>query len=300
MNEALRAALETLVLDVDLRNRLANDPVRFAHAYSHPEDQEIAAFLASGLAYGRVALFSPVVAKLLARADEKGGPANWVRTFDAAVELEVLEPLFYRWNRGPDHVALLDGLRIHLAERGDRAGLGDGFEVLPGETNVGPALSRWVRAIRSAVVRSEAGPSTWKEASRGLRYLLVDPADGSTAKRMAMFTRWMVRTDGVDLGLWRHVSPAHLVLPVDTHVHRIARLVGLTERKTANWRTAVELTAALSRFDPTDPVRYDFALAHLGISGGCNGTHQAEVCPTCPLVACCVVGRAEDGTVRGL
>jgi uncharacterized protein (TIGR02757 family) len=285
---ALRSALDALVAEVDLVGRLANDPVRFAHRYDDPADREIAAFLASGLAYGRVALFSPVVEQLLDRADAQGGPVAWVHGFDVDAERAVLEPLYYRWNRGPDHIALLDGLRIHLASRD---GLGDGFAVEPGETTIGPALSRFVRSIRDAVVASEAGPATWSEASRGLRYLLPDPADGSTAKRMAMFARWMVRRDGVDLGLWRHVSPSHLVLPVDTHVHRIARLVGLTKRKTANWRTAVELTAALRRFDPDDPVRYDFALAHLGISGGCNGAYQAAVCPACPLVACCVVGR---------
>ncbi|MEZ4319139.1 MAG: TIGR02757 family protein [Myxococcota bacterium] len=287
----LQAALDAMVADVDAHQLLLNDPIRFAHRYTAPADQEIAAFLASGLAYGRVSLFSPVIAALLARADAMGGPAAWVSGFDPDRELPVLEPLYYRWNRGADHVALLDGLRILLAEHGS---LGALVALRPGETHVGPALSRMVGAIRAAVVGSEAGPRAWSEASRGLRYLLPDPADGSTAKRMAMFARWMVRSDGVDLGLWPHVPSHALVMPVDTHVHRIALLVGLTRRKTADWRTSVELTEALKRFDPVDPVRYDFALAHLGISEGCNGRLQPEVCPRCPLQRHCVVGSVRD------
>ncbi|MCB9678545.1 MAG: TIGR02757 family protein [Alphaproteobacteria bacterium] len=288
---SLKADLDAMVEALDVPGRLANDPVRFAHRYTAPVDQEIAAFLASGLAYGRVALFSPVIATLLDRADAQGGPEAWVRGFDAERELPVLEPLYYRWNRGPDHVALLDGLRILLGADGR---LGDHVRMEPGETDVGPALSRFVRAIRAAVSTSEAGPGDWSRASRGLRYLLPDPADGSTAKRMAMLARWMVRTDGVDLGLWTHIPPSALVVPVDTHVHRIARLVGLSDRKTADWRTAVELTRALARFAPSDPVRYDFALAHLGISDGCSGSHQVTVCPTCPLRRHCVAATVTD------
>jgi endonuclease III len=76
-------------------------------------------------------------------------------------------------------------------------------------------------------------------------------------------------------------------MPIDTHVFRVARFVGLTERRTADWRTAVEVTEGLRRFDAADPVRFDFALAHLGISGACRGFRDAEVCPGCPLDAVC-------------
>jgi len=288
MSDALGADLNRLVLRCDLEARLAHDPVRFAHRYTDPADQEIAGFIASGLSYGRVSLFGPAIAILLDRADTMGGPAEWVRSFDPAREAPILASFVYRFNRGPDHIALLDGLRRVLHQHGS---LGALVEMREGESDIGPALSRMVYAIRDASVRSPAGPPSWKSGSRGLRYLLPAPDEGSAAKRMAMFARWMVRTDGVDLGLWRHLHPAHLVIPLDTHVHRIARLVGLTRRASPNWRTAVDLTSALSRFDPIDPVRFDFALAHLGISGQCDGTDQVAVCPNCPLYTHCRIHR---------
>jgi uncharacterized protein (TIGR02757 family) len=282
--------LEALYRELDTAHRLANDPIRFAHRYTDPADQELAGFLAGGLAYGRVAAFSPVIAALLDRADEAGGPAAWVRSFDADRETAGLVPMVYRFNRGIHHVWLLSGLRKVLEAYG---ALGAVVRVEAGETHVGPALSRLIAAIRSAVIGLPGGPTSWEHAPNGLRYLLPDPADGSAAKRLCMVARWMVRPtkEGVDLGLWTHVDPAHLVVPLDTHVHRIARMVGLTERKDASWRTAVEVTRSLAAFDPGDPVRFDFALAHVGISGGCTGALQERVCGPCALRPVCAVGR---------
>jgi endonuclease III len=103
-----------------------------------------------------------------------------------------------------------------------------------------------------------------------------------------MYLRWMVRREAPDLGLWRHLDPADLVMPVDTHVLRIAQLTGLTDRKAANWKTAVEITARLRVFSPSDPVRYDFALAHLGISAGCTGA-VSPACEGCAMRPVCRV-----------
>jgi uncharacterized protein (TIGR02757 family) len=104
-----------------------------------------------------------------------------------------------------------------------------------------------------------------------------------------MFLRWMIRSprEGIDLGLWTTRSPAALIVPLDTHVLRIARFVGLTARRDDSLRTALEVTDGLRRFDPDDPVRFDFALAHLGISGACRGHRDPEVCPSCPLTSVC-------------
>jgi uncharacterized protein (TIGR02757 family) len=106
-----------------------------------------------------------------------------------------------------------------------------------------------------------------------------------------MLLRWMVRpAEGIDLGLWRLPARA-LVLPLDTHTHRIARYVGLTARNDASWRTAVEITDALAMLDPLDPVRFDFALAHLGISGQCRREYDAEICTRCALFPVCGFAR---------
>ena len=98
----------------------------------------------------------------------------------------------------------------------------------------------------------------------------------------------MVRgPDGVDFGLWRDVPAAALVVPLDTHVHRIGRFIGLTRRKDLSWKTAEDLTRRLRLLDPADPVRYDFALSHLGISGTCAARKDARRCAGCPLKPIC-------------
>jgi uncharacterized protein (TIGR02757 family) len=102
-----------------------------------------------------------------------------------------------------------------------------------------------------------------------------------------MLLRWMVRPDdGIDLGLWRDIPPAKLVIPVDAHIRRIGRYLGLTTRNQADWRMAREITAALRRLDPDDPVKYDFSLCHLGISEGCDGKDRVP-CRSCPVSELC-------------
>src|SRR5205823_4898607 len=108
-----------------------------------------------------------------------------------------------------------------------------------------------------------------------------------------LLARWCVRPDdGLDLGLWTSsgLSPRHLLVPLDTHVHRVARQVGLTRRKTADWKAAVEVTDALRAFDPDDPVRFDFALARPGIVGLCRHRHVPDICGECPLAGSCCFG----------
>jgi uncharacterized protein (TIGR02757 family) len=125
---------------------------------------------------------------------------------------------------------------------------------------------------------------------RGLAHLVPDVRRGSACKRLLLYLRWMCRpADGVDLGLFPFPA-RELVIPVDTHVHRIARNLDLTRRADASFRTAVEITEALARFDPEDPVRYDFAICHLGMSGACPSRRDATRCAKCDLRECCRYG----------
>jgi uncharacterized protein (TIGR02757 family) len=122
---------------------------------------------------------------------------------------------------------------------------------------------------------------------RTLRYLLTNPADGSACKRMNLYLRWMVRRTPPDLGLWTFVDPAKLVMPLDTHVHRIATFLGLSDRKSGDWKAARALTDNLARFDAADPVRYDFALCRLGILDLCSRKQKKENCDVCLLRDVC-------------
>ncbi|HZN92334.1 MAG TPA: DUF2400 family protein [Myxococcales bacterium] len=121
---------------------------------------------------------------------------------------------------------------------------------------------------------------------------MLPAVGGGAAKRLNLYLRWMVRgPDEVDFGIWTRVSPARLVIPLDTHIHRMARHLGLTRRKTAGWKTAEEITAALRRIDPADPVKYDFALCHFGMSGACPLKPARAVCEGCALLPACRTGR---------
>lgn len=285
----LRAQLEALYRRTDAAARLVHDPVAWPRRYAAPADIEIAGLLASCFAYGRVSLFRPVLAGIFASADAVGGPRAWVEGFDPERDGPALAPLVYRWNRGIDVTLLLSALqRVY--------GRVDSLEELLGDPADGlrVGLGRAVEALRTAAV--DVAPACGLDVTRfselphGFRYFLPAPEDGSACKRWNMYLRWMVRPpiEGIDLGVWRRWSPSQLVIPLDTHVARIARFVGLTARKDGSWRTAEEVTAGLRAFDPEDPLRFDFGLAHLGISGACRGYRDPEACPTCPLDGVCM------------
>jgi uncharacterized protein (TIGR02757 family) len=150
------------------------------------------------------------------------------------------------------------------------------------------ALARFAAELREAPPALELLAD---RGGRGLRHLCPDPRAGGAAKRWNLYLRWMVRgPDGVDLGLWREVPTAVLVVPLDTHVARVARRLGLTRRRDLSWRTAEEVTGGLRIADPGDPVRFDFALCHLGMCGHCPPRRDPERCAICVLADGCEAG----------
>jgi uncharacterized protein (TIGR02757 family) len=104
-----------------------------------------------------------------------------------------------------------------------------------------------------------------ERASQGVKFMFPNPDKGSACKRINLFMRWMVRKDDLDLGLWKNIPASKLIIPVDTHVSRIAYSLKLTRRRNVSWKMAEEITDKLKRFDANDPVKYDFALCHIGI-----------------------------------
>jgi len=291
----LASRLEALCGHTDFQERRRVDPVSFAHRYPDPRDAEIAGLVAALLAYGKVTLFRPVVAQVLGVADLRGGPRAFAEGFEPARDGAMLQPLVYRWNRGVDFVLLLSTLRRVLVRYGGLEALFDGWH--PRDGDVRRVLGRAISVLRTTAVEVAPGcglaARCFEDLPRGFRYPLPSPAGGSACKRWNMFLRWMVRppVEGIDLGLWDSLPPRALVIPLDTHVLRIARLVGLTGRRDGSWRTASEITDTLRTIDPEDPVRFDFALAHLGISGACRGSWDEAVCPSCPLHPVCVSRR---------
>ena len=127
------------------------------------------------------------------------------------------------------------------------------------------------------------------QTRRGARFLLADPSGGGASKRLHMFLRWMIRQEAPDLGLWRAARPSQLLMPLDTHVARIARYIGLTDREQADKRTVLQVTRALRAIDPEDPTRFDFALARLGILGQCPHRRDPVRCAPSDLVSACTL-----------
>jgi uncharacterized protein (TIGR02757 family) len=282
----LRPLLDALDARLDRAARIAADPVELPRRYAEPADQEVAALFAASLAYGRADVFKPVLARVLAAMAPS--PGRFVRTFARAPDPGVFAGAAYRFNRPADLAAL-------AAAAGDVAlrhgSLGARFGALflaeaPGPDALRAALARFARELREA---PPVGPLLRRRGRRGLLHLLPDAAGPGASKRWNLYLRWMVRgPDAVDLGAWRGlVPPAALVVPLDTHVHRVARCLGLTRRGDASWRTAEEITAALRRVDPEDPVRFDFALCHLGMSGACPARPDGARCVECPLAPAC-------------
>lgn len=284
-------ALDALVAQADRRVQLASDPLGAVHRYSDTADRELVGILASSVAYGRVTLFLPRLSRLL---DELGpNPATTVRRASPEELLELCGNFAYRMTDAPEVAALLHAAGAAQSRHGTLGRLAEAcFERSKGDMR--DTLASFVDDVWSADLRPFTGT---REPTRRLKHLLSSPRAGSASKRLNLFVRWMVRgPDGADLGLWRLPRSA-LVIPLDTHVHRISGFLGLTRRKDLSWRTAEEITARLRQLDPQDPVKYDFALAHLGISGRCPSRADAERCGDCPLRGICRVwDRAKSRT----
>jgi uncharacterized protein (TIGR02757 family) len=262
---------------------LANDPLSFCHRYRDPADQEVAAVIASAFAYGSITVILRNLELIFAQLGRS--PRRYVESFTPRVALRTFSGFKHRFNDGRDLVALLWAIR-RMAED---AGSVNSFFLRchdPAAQDLTGALDAYTSAVLALDYRPVFGSGGAPAGSR-FPFLFPAPAAGSACKRLCMFLRWVVRpADGIDLGIWQGVSPAQLLIPVDTHISRIGTYLGFTRRTSADWRMAQEITAALRHLDPGDPVKYDFSLAHLGISEGCSGT-DLLCCRTCGIGEVC-------------
>ncbi len=284
---------------------LASDPLEYVHHYTDPWDQEAVALVAALLAYGNVKQIRRSVEDLLRRMREaEGGPAAFVRSLGTPegvkrAERKAFSGFVHRFNVGRDLVMLLRLLESSWRRHGSLGGHFMGFHE-PGARDFAVALDALILEWREQASRW-AGP----KGLGSFEYLLTAPAQGSCCKRWCMFLRWMGRRDALDPGLWtadsplrstfprgRSLRPDQLVIPLDTHTGRISQYLGLTRRKSLNWKAALEVTEGLRACRPDDPVRYDFALARLGILDLCQKTYRAEVCSGCELLRVCRYGGA--------
>jgi uncharacterized protein (TIGR02757 family) len=248
--ELNRDWLEALYQRYNRREFVASDPVLFLHRYPVLRDREVVGLVASSLAYGRVAQIVRSVDAVLSRMGIS--PFAFVMSSSARAVTRAFRSFRHRFTSGVEVAALVIGARRVLARHGSLETCFGNHLGRSGGSLV-PALSGFARELGSAEGTVDS--------------LLPRPERGSACKRLNLFLRWMVRNDEVDPGGWSCVSPASLLVPLDTHMHRVGLELGATRRRQADMRTAQDVTAAFREVSPDDPVRYDFALTRLATLG---------------------------------
>lgn len=279
----LKESLDRFYKEYNLLERINSDPIEFPHRYKRPEDIEIVGLIASSLAYGKVTLFKPVLERIFGVMGKS--PYDFILHFEPKKDSSLFKGIKYRMNKEEDIVCLIYLISRAVKELGSLKQLFLNF-YSPAHDDIGPALSGFVDYFLKTDTAAVYGKKVYPF---GLLQFFPSPAKGSTCKRLNMFLRWMIRSgDGVDLGIWNEIPSLKLIIPLDTHIARIGRNIGLTNRKNADWKMAKEITGNLKSFDPDDPVKYDFALCHLGISGECPAAPAIDKCNNCNLSNICL------------
>ncbi|MBI9072369.1 MAG: TIGR02757 family protein [Melioribacteraceae bacterium] len=232
---------------------ISPDPLEFLHRFNDPLNIEISGLISSIYAYGNVNMIIRVLNQI---HDIMGdNPYEFLKSFD--IEQFESEKVEYRFYNHQDFIALLRTLKIVYEEYGSLRYL---FLLyyFADDKNIKNALSFFSNNLLNIAQKYNAD-------SNGLKFMFPDSLKGSTCKRMNLFLRWMVRNDELDFGIWKDISADKLVIPVDTHIAKICSHLGLTTKKNVSWSMAEEITDNLKKYCPNDPVKYDFALCHIGM-----------------------------------
>jgi uncharacterized protein (TIGR02757 family) len=281
-SETLRDILESLYAGRS-QQHLANDPLSFCHQYDNSADREVVALIAAVFAYGSARVIRGSLTRIFERLGSS--PTGFIDQFDPGRDKAVFTGFKHRFNDERDLCSLLWAIRQIRETFGTIEAFYRRFHTA-GDGSVEQGLTGFSKAVLELDYRPTLGCQGLPDAG-SFRFLFPSPAGGSACKRLCMFLRWVVRpADGIDLGLWSAVSTSQLIIPVDRHIERIGRLLGLTGRKSPDWRMALDITESLRQFDRVDPVKYDFSICHLGISAGCAGI-DGSTCPACPVRTVC-------------
>ncbi|MGD2125528.1 MAG: TIGR02757 family protein [Desulfobacteraceae bacterium] len=244
-----RKKLDELYASYNHRAFVHPDPLEFLYDFPELLDREIVALIASSLAYGRVSQILKSVSSVLDRMSPS--PFRFIMNSPLELLRSTFSDFKHRFTGGDELSWMLWGARRAIEQYGSLlqwflTGYSDDDDTIL------PALSKFVRAFLGK------RPGRWEG-------FMPSPNKGSACKRLNLFMRWMVRQDAVDPGGWNRIPASKLIIPLDTHMHRIALSLGLTKRRQADMRTAIKVTAAFREIVPEDPVRYDFVLTRLGI-----------------------------------
>lgn len=244
-----KRTLDLLYESYNSRKWVHPDPLEFLYEYPDPMEREIVGLIASSLAYGRVAQILKSVSSVLKIMGDS--PRDFLISSKPSYLKKPLSGFKHRFTTSEHLVSMLAGICRVIKKHGS---LYECFlkGMKKGDKSVLPALSFLVNEL-------------WHPFNGNGNCLLPTPEKGSACKKLNLFLRWMVRNDKVDPGGWEDINPSTLIIPLDTHMHRIGLSLGFTKRKSNDMRTAIEITESFKKIEPDDPVKFDFALTRLGI-----------------------------------
>ncbi len=254
MDLALKEFLDRKVEEYNQPDFIPNDPISIPHQFSLKQDIEIMGFFASILAWGQRKTIINKCNELIDRMD--GTPYDFILNHQEQ-DLKSLLGFKHRTFNDTDLLYFISFFKYHYSRF---ISLEDAFTQVErgGDIEIEEALN----SFKSYFFSLPDFPHRTKKH-------VSSPLQKSTCKRLNMFLRWMVRKDDkeVDFGIWNKIKPKDLICPCDVHVERVARKFGFIQSDKINWKAALELTANLRLLDAEDPVKYDFALFGLGVSG---------------------------------
>jgi len=239
--KSLKKDLDELYWVYNNTRYIKYDPIKYAYRFKGRIERELAGLIASSLSFGRVTQIFKAMDSLLCIMD--GKPLKYVTGLRKKPEKELLS-FKYRFVKGMDAFQLLFSAKEIIEEHGS---LGEFIEHRYRQGHLLEVMEEFIERFQKA------------------NYLIPSSLKKSSCKRLFMFFRWMVREDNIDLGLWNFISRDELVIPLDTHISQVSRALGLTSRKSASLKTAMEITDNLRKYSKDDPVKYDWALSHIGI-----------------------------------
>ncbi len=244
--------MDELVKKYETESFISPDPVSIPHTFKDKKDIELAGFISSLVAYGSRKVFLKKLDELFKIAQNE--PLNFILNF----EPEILGDFNYRFGKTADFAEIFKILRTLYEKDGGLEELFKyGYNQAPDSDEKAGKMFQTVTDYFYSRVSSKAG--------QGFYFMIPDPKNGGAMKRMCMYLRWMVRKPPVDFGIWNFMPQSELLIPLDVHVARISREMGLLTRKQNDFKAVLELTENLKKFDAKDPAKYDFAMFGLGV-----------------------------------
>lgn len=245
----LKTQLDKYIIEYETEDFIKDDPVQFIHEFENKEDKEIAGFIASMFAYGKREVFIAKLNHIFTLMENK--PLNFVKSFDC--KNHSLCGCDYRFSKDCDFVQIIKILNTLYCEN-------ETLETLFKHNYNGEVWAMFQGVVDYFYSHIDM------EVTKGFYHMLPNPEKKSAMKRMNMLLRWFVRKSAVDIGIWDFIPTSELLIPLDTHVAKISRKLGLLKRNDNGYESVIEITNNLKKFDPLDPIKYDFALFGYGVN----------------------------------